>query len=163
MGKQLDFTALDKLAYKDFDTAEKREERDSLLEAGFTFVQPQDNPFTAPPPPISSISAPPKKDALTDHTGGRNYKRMYRAAHDFHNSHNPPTVEREYWKDHTPGLDEPPPSELEYWNKLAQDMGTAAAAVGAESDPFLISLLIAVVDELEREYKAIREEAARRP
>ena len=162
MSKQLDFTALDKLAYRDFDTAEKREERDSLLEAGFTFVQPQDNPFTASAP---SAPPPPTKaqDALTDHTGGRNYKRMYRAAHDFHQRHNPPTVEREYWKDHTPGLDDTPPSELEYWNKLAQDMGTSAASVGAESDPFLISLLIAVVDELEREYKAMREEAARRP
>lgn len=161
MSHKLDFSALDKLAYRDFDTEEKREERDSLLEAGFTIVHPQDNPFTAPPPPISAIFAPPKKDTLMDHTGGRNYKRMYRAAHDFHNSHNPPTVEREYWKDHTPGLDEPPPSELEYWNTLAQDMGAAAA--GAESDPFLIGLLIAVVDELEREYKAIRDEAARRP
>lgn len=160
MNQQLDFSALDKLAYRDFDTAEKREERDSLLEAGYTFVQPEENPFTAPPPPIPAISAPPKKDALTDHTGSRNYKKLYRAAHDFHQRHNPPTVEREYWKDHTPGEDTPPPSELEYWNRLAQDMGETAAAAGAESDPFLISLLIAIMEELEREYKAIREEAS---
>ena len=160
MDQKLDFSALDKLAYRDFDTEEKREERDSLLEAGFTFVQPQDNPFTAPPPPISSISSPPKKDALTDHNGSRNYKKMYRAAHDFHERNNPPTVEREYWKDHTPGEDTPPPSELEYWNKLAQDIGETSAA--GENDPFLMSLLMAIMDELEREYKAIREEASGR-
>ena len=155
MSKQLDFTALDKLAYKDFDTEEKREERDSLLQAGFTFVETEDNPFTAPPP----VSAPPPpQDALTDHTGGRNYKKLYRIAHDYHKSHNPPTVERDYWKDHTPGLDEPPPSELEYWKKAAEDMGAAAAQGGG--DPFLTGLLIEIMNELEREYKTIREEAS---
>lgn len=169
--QELDFSGLNKIAYKGFENAE---ERDSLLEAGFTIVSPQDNPFEAPqsapvaPPPSAPVILPEnlreaserKREALTDHTGGRDYKKLYRIAHDFHQRHNPPEVVRDYWKDHRPGEDEPPEAEAQYWIKTAQDMGETASAGGGDS--FLMALLSAIMDELEREYKAIRDKASGR-
>lgn len=155
----LDFTGLNKIALKGFETAEEQETRDSLLQAGYTFVDAPDNPFTAPqtsvpvPPPSGGKGAP-----LSDHSGSRDYKRMYRAAHDFHQRHTPPHVEREYWRTHRPGEDEPPETELRYWTETAEDVGKTSAAGG--NDPFLMDLLTAVMSEIEREYNAIREEAA---
>lgn len=164
--QELDFSGMNKIAYKGFENAE---ERDSLLEAGFTIVSPQDNPFTAPqsapvaPPPSAPVILPEnlrerKREALTDHTGGRDYKKLYRIAHDFHQRHNPPEVVRDYWKDHRPGEDETPAEELEYWNQTAKDMGETSAA--GNNDPFLMALLSAILEELEREYKTLREEAS---
>ena len=155
----LDFTGLNKIAYKGFETAEEQEKRDSLLQAGFTFVDAPENPFTAPqasapvPPPSGRKGAP-----FTDHTGSRDYKRIYRAAHDYHQRHTPPTVEREYWRTHTPGEDDTPETEAQYWIEAAQDMAETSAAGG--NDPFLMDLLTAIYTELEREYKALREEAS---
>lgn len=169
--QELDFTGLNKIAYKGFESAE---ERDSLLEAGFTVVSPADNPFTAPqsgpvaPPPSAPVILPEslraasegKKEAFTDHTGGRDYKRIYRAAHDFHRRNSPPEVVRDYWKDHKPGEDDTPEAEAQYWKRAAQDLAETASAGGGDS--FLLALLSAVYEELEREYKAIRAEASGR-
>lgn len=150
--KELDFSGMNKIAYKGFNTAEEREERDSLLQAGYTFVEAPDNPFTA-------SAAPQTSSAFTDHTGGRNYKRLYRIAHDYHQRNNPPIVVLDYWKDHTPGVDDIPEAEAMYWERASQDIGAASAAGG--SDPFLTGLLLAVYAELEREYEALRAEAHR--
>jgi hypothetical protein len=87
----------------------------------------------------------------------RNYRAMYRAACDFHERHNPPRVEAAYWKSHIPGTDDPPPSEVEYWQRTAQDASDTATAQG--NDPFLIGLLAAVYEELEREYEQRRKRA----
>lgn len=150
---KLDFSGINRIAYKGFE--DQPEERDSLLSAGYTLVDGIDLPFDqAQPEP----DAAPQASAFADHTGSRDYKRLYRVAYDFHDQHNPPTVNREYWRNHEPGIDEPPAEELAYWERMAQDMGEAAAKVGG-SDQLLIDLLIAVTDELEREYKAIRDEA----
>lgn len=152
---KLDFSGINKIAYKGFE--DQPEERDSLLSAGYTLVDGIDLPFDqAQPEP----DAAPQASAFADHSGSRDYKRLYRVAFDFHDQHNPPTVNREYWRNHEPGIDEPPAEELAYWERMAQDMGEAAAKVeSGSSDKLLIDLLIAVTDELEREYKAIRDEA----
>ena len=152
---KLDFSGINKIAYKGFE--DQPEERDSLLSAGYTLVDGIDLPFDQPQQEPEPAPAP-QASAFADHTGSRDYKRIYRAVFDFHDQHNPPTVNREYWRTHEPGVDEPPPEEIAYWERMAQDMGEAAAKVGG-SDPLLIDLLIAVTDELEREYKASRDEA----
>lgn len=168
---KLDFSGLNKIAYQGFKDAE---ERDSLLEAGFTVVQAPDNPFSGPqsapvaPPPSAPVILPEnlrraserKTEAFTDHTGSRNYKKLYRIAHDFHERHNPPTVVREYWQDHTPGEDTPPEEELRYWTEAAEDLAPTVAS--GDNDPFLQALLSGIYEELEREYKAIRAEAHKR-
>lgn len=171
MAHGIDFSKIDQIAYQGFNTEEKRKYRDSLLDANFTIVEDKDNPFTAPqsapvasPPPTPAKSQPPqraasesKPEAFTDHTGGRSYNQRYRMAHDYHKAHNPPVVDRAYWKTHTPGEDDIPDSEAQYWTQAAADMDSVSEA--GRNDPFLIGLLSAVYAELESEYNAIREEA----
>ena len=170
MAQGIDFSMIDKIAYQGFDTEEKREERESLLQAGYTIVDGAESPFTAPQasapaksqpePPQPQRAAPErKKEAFTDHSGDRDYNKLYRVAHEYHRRHYPPVVDREYWRTHTPGLDTTPETELSYWTGIATDASATSAAGG--NDPLLIALLSAVGDELEREYKALREEASR--
>lgn len=171
----LDFTGLNTITLKGYDTEEERQQRDSLLQAGFKFVNPPDNPFTAQAPQTSAagsaspaspqpITAPSpassggKGAPFTDHTGTRSYKRMYRQAIDFHQRHAPPMIERDYWRTHTPGEDDIPAAESKYWDETTKDMIRTAAA--CNNDPFLMGFLMAITDELEREYMACREEAA---
>ena len=170
MAQGIDFSKLDRIAYQDFDTEEKREERDALLQAGYTFVDSPENPFTAPPPsaPAEPQPEPPqpqraaperKREAFTDHSGDRDYNRYYKIAHEYHRKHSPPVVDMEYWRTHTPGEDETPEAECEYWIQAAKELGEASYSGG--NDPFLMDLLTALYTEIEREYKAIREEAHR--
>ena len=108
-----------------------------------------------------SEQTPALKRKLEPFTGmdeKRDYRKLYRAACDFHIAHNPPAVDQEYWRTHQPGVDTPPPAELEYWEKAARDVGEVYLSNG--DDPFLIGLLVEVFDELEREYKARRDAAA---
>jgi len=168
MGK-LDFSGINRIACECFK--EYPEEQDSLLQAGFTIVNvptpfdtPQEEPqkaHAAPPPSASaeSSSAQEKrsegaKKPFTDHTGDRDYNRLYRIAHDFHQRHNPPTVDREYWRIRIPEVDDAPEVELRYWNEAAKDMAETISA--EKGDPFLQALLSSVWDELERDYKALR-------
>ena len=109
----------------------------------------------------SPETTPARKRELLPFTGmdaARDYRAMYRAAFAFHEAHNPPTVDREYWRTHTPGFDDPPQAELDYWQHAAEDLSKTGAECG--SDPFFIGLILAVYDELEREYKAARSAAA---
>lgn len=149
MSKQLDFSGLNKIAFKGFE--EQPEERDSLLEAGYTFVDTP-TPFEAPsaqPSAPETPSAPPEPE--------RDYKRLYRIAFDFQQRHNPPTVDREYWHTRIPGVDDTPKAEEEYWLRLAEDAGKTSAS--ADNDPFLMDLLTAIMADFEREYKRLRETA----
>lgn len=95
--------------------------------------------------------------ASTLHMLARDYRAMYRKAFEYHKRHNPPTVDIEYWKSHSPGIDEAPPVELDYWEKAIEDM--AATADSIQQDPFLTNLLVAIFEELEKEYKALRDGA----
>lgn len=168
MAQGIDFSAIDRIAYQGFDTAEKQEERDSLLQAGYTIVDSPENPFKAPPPsaPAEPQPEPPqpqraaperKRDTFTDHSGGRDYNRYYKIAHDYHKAHTPPVVNKDYWRTHTPGEDDIPAEEEQYWLQAAAELGVASAAGG--NDPFLMDLLSSLYTEIEREYKALREEA----
>lgn len=162
---ELDFSKLENIAYRGFEGAEARAEKDALIEQGFTVIEGATTPFDAPPAqePYSPTPPPksPLKRQLKPFTGmdkNRNYRAMYRAACDFHEAHNPPTVDREYWRTHTPGEDETPQAELDYWEKAVNDI--AATANSFSNDPFLTGLLVAIFEELEREYKALREGAS---
>lgn len=175
MAGKIDFSMIDRIAYQGFTTEAQREERDSILQAGYMFVDSPENPFTAPQPsaqpkpqpkpqpePLQPQGGAPerKREAFTDHSGGRDYNKLYRVVHDYHKKHSPPVVDTEYWRTHTQGLDETPEAELKYWEEAAADAGETSTVWN--DDPFLMALLIGVLDELEREYKALREEASRR-
>lgn len=75
---------------------------------------------------------------FTGRDPGRNYRCMYRVACDFHERHNPPRVEDDC-----------------YWDAVCDDM--TAIASGHQQDPFIIGLLTAIFEELEREYKQLRD------
>lgn len=88
------------------------------------------------------------------------YPAMYRKAFEFHEAHNPPTVDRRYWQTHSPDEDEIAPAEIEYWEKYGRD--TMAACNDFAGDPFFIGLMAAIGQELTRVYKAARQAATGR-
>lgn len=159
---ELDFSKLENIAYRGFEGAKARAAKDELIEQGFTVVEGDITPFEAADGQTVNTSTPPAvsplKRKLEPFTGidkSRNYRAFYRAACDFHERHNPPRVDVEYWKSHIPGKDEPPEAELQYWEEVAEDM--SATASDLHQDPFLIGLLMVIFDELEREYKVKKE------
>lgn len=169
----LDFSALKRIAYKGFETVEEQERKDKLTEQGYTIVDGRDNPFLqasdAASEPLSASTmvnttgeqtqaSARKKTPFLRASEGTDYNAMYRAAHEFHQRHNPPAVDRDYWRTHTVGEDDAPELELEYWRGVVADMQAAATAYS--EDHFFVGLLISVFDELEREYKALRDKAA---
>lgn len=155
---ELDFSKLEDIAYRGFKGAEA--EKDALIEQGFSVIEGAITPFDEQQAPNICQPEKNKKGQLRPFTGTdqrRNYRAMYRAACDFHERHNPPRVEAAYWESHIPGTDDPPPSEVEYWQQTAQDASDTARTQG--NDPFLIGLLMTVYEELEREYEQMRENA----
>lgn len=162
---ELDFSKLEQLAYRGFDGAEARAQKDALIEQGFTILEDEETPFESTKGQEANTSATPpirpskrKLEPLTGMDASRDYRAMYRAACNYHERHNPPKVDSEYWKSHTPGEDETPQAELDYWEEAAYSVSEAASAF--QRDPFIIGLLAVVYDELEREYIAKREAVA---
>ena len=157
MGK-LDFSGINRIAFRSF---EDQDERDSLLQAGFTVVD-EPTPFDTPQEePQPSPTRKRKKRKVTtlfaDHTGCRDYSKLYKIVSEFHRLHSLPRVNWEYWHKHIPGVDDSPEEEQMYWEKTTEDFSRAVSAGG--EDPFLKALLSAVMRELEQEYRAIRQEA----
>lgn len=68
----------------------------------------------------------------------RDYRAMYAALFRFHERNNPPAIGRE-----------------EYWAATTDDM--QATAKQFNDDPFMMNLLCVVFEELECEYKAMRQ------
>ena len=91
----------------------------------------------------------------------RDYRAMYRAAFEYHDRHNRPRIDREYWQAHTPGIDDTPQAELDYWDEAAQDICEVSNRF--DNDKFIIDLLAAIYDELGREYAEARRQAAAQP
>ena len=91
----------------------------------------------------------------------RDYRAMYRAAFEYHDRHNPPRIDREYWQTHAPGEADPPQVDLDYWDKAAQDICEVSNRFG--NDKFMMDLLAAIYDELGREYDAARRQTAEQP
>lgn len=75
----------------------------------------------------------------------RNYRAANRAVCDFHERHNPPRLDDD--------------NGLKYWEETTDDMTAVANAF--DNDPFLTGLIMAVFDELEREYRALKEAAVK--
>lgn len=111
---------------------------------------------------IHALSAEPAlKREIRPFTGideKLDYRAMYRAAFEYHDRHNPPRIDREYWQTHTPGEADPPQVDLDYWDKAAQDICEVSNRFS--NDKFMMDLLAAIYDELGREYEAARRQAA---
>lgn len=91
----------------------------------------EEKPRQAAPSPPGKRSLPPLKSL----DGSRDYRKLYRAACDFHERHNPPTA------------------SAEYWSNTSDDMTETAQRF--DNDPFLTALLIAIFEELEQQYKVL--------
>ena len=164
----LDFSKLDKLAYRGFETAEARAEKDALIEQGFTILE-EPTPFDTPVAPTTPPQAaqtdtgktgnPSAGTAQTAPQGAterarrsftaptdpaRDYRAMYAALFRFHERHNPPTI----GEDNGDG----------YWTATTDDMQATAQLFNG--DPFMVNLLCIVFEELEREYQALKKQAA---
>ena len=153
----LDFSKLEDLSYRGF---KDKKTKDELTEQGYIVVEDEETPFSAPPAPAGHNTTPrqesPAERKLRPFTGKdteRNYRAMYRAACNFHEAHNPPAFDGAYWQTHTYGVDEVPRIEAEYWERTAHDI--AWTAYQYHNDPFITGLLMAVYDELEREYRGV--------
>ena len=125
----LDFTALKKIAYQGFKT---EQDKDTLIDQGFTILQGEKTPFETPEPPPSPD--PPHGSPAPQPPPMSEYKRAFRLAFDF-------------LQQHTPAQ-----HSADYWTQTTQD----AAAITAQrpGDHLLMDLLLAVYAELERQCKA---------
>lgn len=83
------------------------------------------------------------------------YSDLYRRAYEFHAAHTPPMIDRAYWETHTPGEDDMPQAEAEYWEQFGRDTKEACKAL--DGNPFFIGLIVTIGKELTREYKAARQ------
>jgi len=138
----LDFSKLNNIAYQGITTEAAKAEHDELIEQGFIVLDAtEENPFLqAPEPPTQPrerVAAGPKpKRPPLKSLGGRDYRAMYRAACNFHERHHPAQL------------------TADYWEAAAEDMTKTSNEF--DNDPFLMELLLAVYEELEREYETLR-------
>lgn len=96
--------------------------------------------------------------AFTGIGNGQDYRAMYRAVFDFHEQHNPPRVDTVYWQTHTPCIDDTPQSEVDFWAQAWQDLRKVCEAFN--NDQFIIAMMGAVMNEINREYEADRRAAS---
>ena len=167
MEVKLDFSKLDAISYRGFDTEEAREQKDKMLQEGYTIVEgptpfdeveatprqnnaiavkkrpqePREGQGAITPPPALQRPSERKITPFLSMDGKRNYRAMYRAACNYHEKYSPPII----------GNDE----GLSYWHEAAEEIGQISASFG--NDPFIMGLLSSVYEELEREYKYLRD------
>lgn len=74
--------------------------------------------------------------------GRRNIQAVYRIVYDIHKRHSPPVIDDD--------------GASEYWADLGREVTKTVRDF--DSDPFIMDLLVAVMKDLEREYKKARQE-----
>ena len=154
----LDFSKLDKLAYRDFDTPEAQQTKDDLIEKGFTIVEDKANPFTGPeaaqrpqaPTQGANPFSPPPKNITRPSKGqtrpfksvtGLDYRAFYGDLYRWHERYTAQVLQDgEAWA-----------AASEAWTQLAE-------RYNAEATPYVQQVLISVYEELEREYKAAQQQ-----
>ena len=98
----LDFSKLDKLAYRGFEDAARAEEKDALVEQGFTILEGVKTPFDTPQEPSADKPTPapqqPSKRQTKPLAGldGTDYRKCYRIAFNFQEKYTPPRDTEEY-------------------------------------------------------------------
>lgn len=85
---------------------------------------------------------------FTGMDSSRNYRAMYRAACNFHEKHNPTQ-----WNGLVFGATPENEPDCSYWGAVVDEMQQIATQF--DNDPFITAMLLAIFDELEREYHLI--------
>ena len=150
----LDFSKLDKLAYRDFDTPEAQQTKDDLIEKGFTIVEDKANPFTGlegaqrPPEPPQGASPPrttrPSKGAPRPFKSvtGLDYRAFYGDLYRWHERYTAQVLQ-----------------DADAWTAAADAWMQLADTYNAEANPYVQQVLLSVYEELEREHKAAQQQA----
>lgn len=99
-----------------------------------------------------------EKTAFTGIDNARDYRAIYRAVFGFHKQYSTPHIDRNYWKDHTPGADDTPQTEIDYWVSVWDEMKKVTDSF--KDNRFVIDMMAAVMAELNREYNAARQAAS---
>lgn len=136
---QLDFTKLKGIAYRGFETEEAKATKDEWIEQGFSIIEGEKTPFDEQPQQLPADPRAASKGRQLKplkSVEGRDYRSLYRVACNFHEKHNPPQTSESYWVN------------------VGEEMCEICRRF--DNDPFLTGLLLAVFDELEREYKSMQ-------
>ena len=148
----LDFSKMDRLAYRDFDTLEAQQTRDDLIEKGFTVVEDKANPFTGTEGPQQPQSAPPRAEAPAPSTpprpskkpprpfksaDGLDYRALYGDVFRWHEKYNALVLQNDT-----------------AWAEATDEMTQLWAKYEGDNYPFVQELLIRVFEEIERNAKA---------
>lgn len=91
---------------------------------------------------------------FTDYTGNRDYNKFFGIAYKFHQKHNLPQIDAEYWRTHAIHSTDPPVLDLEYWVNVRSEASSILAKYG--DDPFLFGLMAEVMTELDRQYEQLK-------
>lgn len=149
----LDFSKLDRLAYRDFDTPEAQRTRDDLIEKGFTVVEDKANPFTGPEAAQQPQSAPPRTEATPAPStpprpskqpprpfksiGGLDYRAFYGDLYRWHERYNAQVLQ-----------------DSEAWTAASKAWTELGERYNAEANLYVQQVLLSVYEELERNAKA---------
>jgi hypothetical protein len=146
MGK-LDFSALNQLAYRGFESEEAQAEKDRLIEQGFTVVEDdKGNPFTSPQTASERRSAPPASavsqgtsDTPRSATGTLRDKQIFRTV--FNHMAEADKILSSAGND-AERLDKA-------WEQVSE---TSADLLYQWNDAFITDMLTAIQEELHRRY-----------
>ena len=154
----LDFSKLDKLAYRGFDTPEAQQTKDDLIEKGFTIVEDKANPFTgpeaaqrpqaptqgdSPTPPTPSTTRPSKGQPRPfKSVTGLDYRAFYGDLYLWHERYAARVLQ-----------------DSSAWDEAADTWTQLGAKYNAEANPYVLQALVSVYEEVEREYKVAQQQA----
>lgn len=121
---KLDFSKLDELAYRGFDTPEAKRNKDDLIEKGFTFVDDdKDNPFIGP--------------RLFKSVSGLDYRAFYGDLYRWHKRYYGQVLQ-----------------DSSAWNEAFEAWSQLCVIYNADSTPYVQQVLLSVYEELEREWSS---------
>lgn len=154
---RLDFSKLDKLAYRNFDTPEARQTKDDLIEQGFTIVEDKDNPFTGPEaaqrppePPQETRPTHTPPSATRPSKGqskpfksvtGLDYRAFYGDLYRWHERYTAQVLQN-----------------ANAWTAANNAWAQLCERYNAEANPYVQQVLVSVHEELEREYNAAQQQ-----
>lgn len=140
MSREIDYTKLEKLRYRGYDTAEAKAAKDRAMQQGFIPVDPKETPFGNDERAEEAAQSPQPTQhkqarTLKSVDGARDYRELYAALYRFHAAH---------W---------PPGADLEYWEQMAEDIQAECGRF--KGDRYAVALFAALYDEFERENATI--------
>lgn len=153
----LDFSKLDRIAYRDFDTPEAQRSKDDLIEKGFTIVEDKANPFIGTEaaerpqdrpqgaedtPQIPQPPRPSKRPSRRfESAAGLDYRAFYGDLYRWHERYTARVLQ-----------------DSSAWDEAADTWTQLGAKYNAEANPYVQQVLVSVYEEVEREWRAAQQQ-----